>query len=144
MDYTGFAAGTVTHAGGGGVSIQCYVKVTFAAVPGGSTPTAIGIGTATTAGAITFAATETSYVQICTRLTTEHGLVDECFETTFQSDPAGLLTGFVCEITRFIGERGFNILGQLVIEDDGDVLVAGITVLDCVNPFELPAGVRYG
>lgn len=137
--YAGYAAGSITHAGGGQVTIQCYVTVNGDEVA--STGTSIGETTAVVGDEISFVAGDTDDVDICTRSTTEHGLVDnECFDTTQTSDPSAIL---LCSVTSFIGGMGFNVLGLVVIEADGDVLIAGVTVLDCSTGLTRLA-VRYG
>jgi hypothetical protein len=133
--FDGVLVGTIVHAGDlfdTNVSIQCSIKVNGTVVD--STPIGMGIGAATTFSTPHFTAGPLDIPQICTTITSEHNTTPttECFDAAVQHSPLTTF-GLVCEETSFIGGLGFNILGLVVIDPDGDVHVLGTTVIDCVN-----------
>jgi hypothetical protein len=127
--FTGVAVGSVTHAEGGPVDIRCYVTVD--GVEQSSTPTGAGIGTAATAGEVTFTVdpTTSAVVELCTDITTTHGPQTDCFPARFTGAGPQEITDFVCTITQLLSP--INILNEVVIDTNGDVFLFGNPVITC-------------
>jgi len=140
VTFDGVIAGYVAHSQFDDVAIRCFIRVN--SVPVASTLTVTGISAAAVAETLSFQAHDGQYVEICTEFTTSHGTQTECFETVHQEVPFAVVDG-VCLVTETIGKMGFNILGLVVIEPDGDTFVAGLQVLDCVNRSVPPNAVRF-
>lgn len=133
--------GYVAHTGGGPVSIRCYVTV--AGVEAGSTDRAVGeAGAAVTFGRLSFSASDAEPIALCGEVSTSHGSFHRCFGPTGEPFPPRAVTGLlsdalatteamVCLWTRFAGRNGANRLDEVVVEEGGDVYVAGVLAWDC-------------
>ena len=138
--FEGVVWGYVVHAGGGPVQIRCYVTVSGVEQDSTDLPVFVdGVGLAF--GRLTFAADPTERVEVCSEVTTPHGSFDHCYGATnsgpfppqewFDLVDDAIAATDLCTWTRLIGGRGFNVLGQVVVDADGDVYLAGKRSWDC-------------
>jgi hypothetical protein len=131
-DFTGVAFGYIAHSDGNTVSISCHIRVNGTPIGSTVTPTTTAPGSAATAGPVTFTAGDTDTVEICTVFSSSHGAATECFGTISAGIPPQEIIDVLCQVTRIVSP--INILNVVVIETDGDVLLAGRKILSCTNP----------
>ena len=136
--FTGAAYGyVVSPTPGESVSIRCYVSVDGAEVA--STPTGSGTQAATTAGQVTYTATDTQDVDLCAEWTAGSESGSTCFETTTTQIPPQevidlivLLTSIpdplICPV--FAGLTP-GVPGVVDIDAEGDIALAGGDFWDC-------------
>lgn len=103
QNYEGVAWGYVHHAGGGPVSIRCYITVN--GTPASSTPTGTGDTAATTAGRVTFAAGETDNVLLWAEVTTVHGTINQPYPTSTTQIPPQEVIDLLIDIATLIDEQ---------------------------------------
>ena len=141
--FTGAAYGYVGSTTGGSVTIRCYVAVDGSEVA--STPTGSGTGFATTAGQVTYTASDTQDVDLCAEWSRDGGApTTHCNETTTTQIPpqevidlTAIPDFLLCPILAQLGTAlGGGIPGVLTIDPDtGDVELLGGGFWDC-PPYE--------
>jgi hypothetical protein len=139
----GAVFGYAFHATGGLVSIHCFYTVNGTEI--GSTDissTSTRQGVAAMAARVQFGAEDSDDVTLWARVTTTHGTFLHAYETTsIQLPPQAVLDAVqyaadsaddsLCATTKPVGAMGLNVLGLVMVERDGDIVVNGTRALDC-------------
>ena len=137
--HQGIAYGYAVHAEGGDVALRCYVTVNGVAAPSGDTGWgAYGFGHAVTYGPISYEAGNGDDVNLCTEVSTAHGRTTSCADMrTVQLPPQEALDALAdivaipCDLLAEIGRAGFNLLGLVSIDQQGDVYLGTTKLWDC-------------
>ena len=157
QNFEGAAFGYVAHPGDGTATIRCFIAVNDSEVTSTpeSTPTPAGVSA--TAGRLTYFAGETDVVTFHAEVCTSHGCFVHDYETVRQQIPPqevidllisvidtidAILIGIekdvidpiVCPI--LIGLEGDYAPLPIVINDQGDVFIAGEAFWDC-PPYDI-------
>ena len=128
--YTGVGWGYAVHAGTTPVNIRCVVTINGTDVDEPEFHVD-NPGHGVTYGTLGFLASPDDVVRLCAVVTTvEHGTQRFCRDATNTQFPPQEVIDAVCDVTSTVGQMGFDILGVVKIEPDGDVIV-GVTVWDC-------------
>ena len=128
QNYEGAAYGYAVNRTGGPISIRCYITVNGVPAAAGSTPTGTGIGSATTAGPISFEAATGADVEMCTEV---NGTTIECGDSTNTQIPPQEVIDLIIFLTSIPDP-----LICPILEDLGDLFEA--------NNLEIPGVLEFG
>jgi len=144
--YTAFVHGYILSSTPGEfVSIRCYVRVDGSEVA--STPRGSGVNQATTAGQVTFTASDTQDIDLCAEWTAGSESGEVCWETTSTHIPPrevydvisqimmDVIDPIVCPLLITVGEIVLDVPGVVEINSEGDVFLLGEPFWDC-PPYE--------
>jgi len=139
--YQGGAAGYGTNSTGGNVTVHCEVRVNDEVVS--TTPPGSGQGAATTAGTVSFTASDTDEVELCAVVTDGTETVKNCDDTTHSEFPPpgtweqvdallwsvwNVVDPVVCaELAKLANDYG----NGNYVTAEGDVYVNGELFYDC-------------
>lgn len=146
QDFYGFLDGqAVSH---GYVSVNCRVMV--GGMTQAQTGTAIGFGVASTTAQVSFRASDSDVVTVCTDVTDPDGSATSCSDGTVTpippqvvrdaaDDVLGVLVSIVEPPACFLLRKRAGSYDRVFVNSQGDVFVDGEPVVDC-PPYDLGLG----
>lgn len=131
QNWEGAAWGYVIHAGDTNATIRCKIRVN--GIENSSSPR----GSGTTAGRVTFTASELDVVTICAEVTTNHGTYEQCFEVSRRQvppqevyDTADSLTDPSRPLLCSVPPAGYY-PPNIYVNEEGDMWRGGTKIRDC-------------